>query len=105
MEEACNFYHNYLEKRIVSSIPRVLGTTQNNYHYEVLKLDDPIIMTLGYQTGCCFRLNGMSKEFLKYCSESLYARVIVIRNEKREICAMIPIIRNGNVISGNSIEV
>lgn len=102
--EACNFYHNYLEKRVVSSIPRVIGTTKNNYQYEVLKLDDPIIMTLGYQTGCCFRLNGASKTFLKYCSESLYARVIVIKNELNEICAMIPIIRNGNVIVGNSIE-
>lgn len=102
--DACDFYHNYLEKRVVSTIPRVFGTTQNNYQYEVLKLDDPIIMTLGYQTGCCFRLNGLSKEFLKYCSESLYARVIVIKNEANEICSMIPIIRNGNVIVGNSVE-
>lgn len=102
--EACNFYHNYLEKRVVSTIPRVYGETKDNYKYEVLKLDDPVIMTLGYQTGCCFRLNGMSKEFLRYCSESLYARVIVIKNANNEICAMIPIIRNGNVIAGNSIE-
>lgn len=102
--EACNFYHNYLEKRIISSIPRVKGDTEDKYSYEVLKLDDPVIMTLGYQTGCCFRLNGMSKEFLRYCSESIYARVIVIKNETGEICSMIPIIRNGNVIVGNSIE-
>lgn len=102
--EACNFYHNYLEKRVISSIPRVVGNTEEQYSYEVLKLDDPVIMTLGYQTGCCFRLNGMSKEFLRYCSESIYARVIVIKNEIGEICSMIPIIRNGNVIVGNSIE-
>lgn len=102
--EACNFYHNYLEKRVVSTIPRVIGKTEDNYSYEVLKLDDPVIMTLGYQTGCCFRLNGQSKEFLRYCSESIYARVIVIKNEAGEICSMIPIIRNGNVIVGNSIE-
>lgn len=102
--EACNFYHNYLEKRVVSAIPRVYGITEDNYKYEVLKLDDPIIMTLGYQTKCCFRLNGASNGFLKYCSESIYARVIVIRNENNEICSMIPIIRNGNVINGNSIE-
>lgn len=102
--EACNFYHNYLEKRVISSIPRVIGNTQEHYSYEVLKLDDPIIMTLGYQTGCCFRLNGMSKEFLRYCSESIYARVLIIKNETGEICSMIPIIRNGNVIVGNSIE-
>lgn len=104
VKEACNFYHNYLEKRVISTIPRVFGTTKNNYKYEVLKLDDPIIMTVGYQTGCCFRLSGLSEEFLKYCSESLYARVIVIKNETNEICSMIPIIRNGNVIVGNSIE-
>lgn len=102
--EACNFYHKYLENRVVSTIPRVYGVTEDNYKYEVLKLDDPIIMTLGYQTGCCFRLNGLSNEFLRYCSESLYARIIVIRNENNEICAMIPAIRNGNVIAGNSIE-
>ena len=102
--EACTFYHNYLEKRIKSSIPRVIGNTKDNYSYEVIRLDDPIIMTLGYQTKCCFRLHGMSKEFLKYCSESEFARVIIIKNELGEICSMIPIIRNGNVIVGNSIE-
>lgn len=102
--EACDFYHLYLEKRLTSSIPRVYGKTKDNYSYEVIKLDDPIIMTLGYQTGCCFRLNGESKEFLRYCSENPHARVILIRNDNSEICAMIPIIRNGNVINGNSIE-
>ena len=101
---ACEFYHNNLERRVTSSIPRVYGKTEDNYNYEVLKLDDPIIMTLGYQTGCCFRLNGQSKEFLQYCSKSPYGRVIIIKNEKNEICSMIPIIRNGNVINGNSIE-
>lgn len=102
--EACKFYHEYLEKRIISSIPRVYGITNDNYSYEVLKLDNPIIMTLGYITRCCFRLNGESREFLKYCSKSLHARVVVIRNPMNEICSMIPIIRNGNVIAGNSIE-
>ena len=104
IKEACNFYHNFLEKRTVSSIPRVVGKTCDSYTYEVLKLDDPVIMIIGYLTGCCFRLNGESKEFLRYCSESEYARVIIIKNENSEICSMIPVIRNGNVIVGNSIE-
>lgn len=104
MKEACNFYHNYLKSRITSSIPRVKGTTEDNYTYEVLRLDDPLIMTLGYETGCCFRLNGKSKDFLRYCSENPHGRVIVIRNEHKEICSMVPIIRNGNIIVGNSIE-
>ncbi len=105
--EACDFYHQALEKRLSSSIPRVYGKTDDDYSYEVIKLDDPIIMTLGYQTGCCFRLNGkydLSKDFLKYCSESPHGRVIIIKNENEEICGMIPVIRNGNVINGNSIE-
>lgn len=104
IKEACNFYHDNLENRVVSTIPRVIGKTEDLYSYEVLRLNDPLIMTLGYVTGCCFRLTGESKEFLKYCSESPYARVIVIRNQNNEICSMIPIIRNGNVIVGNSIE-
>ncbi len=103
-EQICQFYHLYLESRIKSSIPRVMGKTDNNYTYEVIKLDDPIIMTLGYQTGCCFRLSGASKEFLRYCSENPHGRVIVIRNPHEEICSMVPIIRNGNIIAGNSIE-
>lgn len=102
--DACNFYHDLLEKRVSSSIPRVTGGTNDGYTYEVLRLDDPIIMTLGYLTGCCFRINGASKEFLRFCSESPHARVIVIRNVNNEICAMVPVVRNGNVINGNSIE-
>ena len=104
VQETCNFYHQSIEKRVTSSIPRVWGSTEEDYSYEVLRLDDPMIMTVGYQTGCCFRLNGLSKDFLRYCSESVYARVIVIRNDYKEICSMIPIIRNGNVLLGNSIE-
>ena len=104
VKEACDFYHTYLENRTLSAIPRVFGKTEDDYSYEVLRLNDPTILTLGYKTGCCFRLNGQSKEFLQYCSESPYGRVIVIRNQFNEICAMIPIIRNGNVIAGNSIE-
>ena len=104
VKKACEFYHTYLENRVVSTIPRVVGKTEENYSYEVLRLNDPTILTLGYKTGCCFRLDGQSKEFLQYCSESPYARVIVIRNEYNEICSMIPIIRNGNIVAGNSIE-
>lgn len=104
VHQAVCFYHDYLEKRTICSIPRVFGITSDNYSYEVLKLNDPSILTIGYKTKCCFRLNGGSKEFLKYCSSSPYARVIVIRNELNEICSMTPIVRNGNIINGNSIE-
>lgn len=104
VNQAINFYNTSLTKRITSSIPRVKGKTNDDYTYEILRLDDPITMTLGYRTGCCFRLNGTSHKFLKYCSESKYARIIVIKNENNELCAMIPIIRNGNTVVGNSIE-
>lgn len=104
VKKACEFYHNFLESRVLSAIPRVVGKTEDNYSYEVLRLNDPLILTLGYRTGCCFRLEGHSKEFLQYCSQSPYGRVIVIRNPYNEICSMIPIVRNGNVVAGNSIE-
>lgn len=104
INQALNFYNTSLTKRITSSIPRIKGKTNDDYTYEILRLDDPLIMTLGYRTHCCFRLNGKSKKFLKYCGESKYARIIVIKNENNELCAMIPIIRNGNTVVGNSIE-
>ena len=104
VNQATNFYHNNLEQRQYSSIPRVYGTTNSDYSYEVLKLDDPTAMVVGYETGCCFRLNGLSKDFLKYCCSSENGRIVVVRNEFGELVAMTPVVRNGNVIVGNSIE-
>lgn len=63
LEEICFFYHTYIEKRVKSSIPRIIGKTKDDYSYEVLHLNDPLILNLGYLTKSCFRIDGESSDF------------------------------------------
>ena len=90
--------HNYQK-----TIPYVSGTC-DGYSFETLKANDPTLYSLGASTDCCFKIGGQADSFVKYCAEDVNARVVVIKDNNNRIVAMIPMIRNGNLIVCNSIE-
>lgn len=98
--------HNYQK-----TIPYIKGTytvkIQDKilkYSYETLKANDPEIFKLGSATDCCFKIKGTADLFLKFCAQNIDGRVAVIKDNNNQVAAMIPMIRNGNVILCNSIE-
>ncbi len=93
-----NMKHNYIK-----SIPYVSGNYEK-YHYETLLADDPKLFKMGSDTNCCFKLCGDATNFVEYCAVCPHGRVIHITDENNKTCAMIPILRNGNLILANSIE-
>lgn len=97
-EEYRKVRHNYQK-----TIPYVSGT-QNGYYYETLTCDDPNLFVMGSKTNCCFKIGGEADSFVRYCAENVNGRVLVIKDSKENVCAMIPFVRNGNVLLCNSIE-
>lgn len=90
--------HNYHK-----TIPYISGDYEN-YSYETLKADDPILFSVGASTNNCFKIGGQASSFVKYCALNPNGRVVVIKDKKDNIVAMIPMVRNGNLILCNSIE-
>lgn len=97
-EEYRKVRHNYQK-----TIPYVSGT-KDGYYYETLSCDDPNLFVMGSKTNCCFKIGGEADSFVRYCAENVNGRVLVIKDSKENVCAMIPFVRNGNVLLCNSIE-
>lgn len=97
-EEYRKMRHNYQK-----TIPYVSGT-KDGYYYETLSCDDPNLFVMGSKTNCCFKIGGEADSFVRYCAENVNGRVLVIKDSKENVCAMIPFVRNGNVLLCNSIE-
>ena len=90
--------HNYHK-----TIPYISGDYEN-YSYETLKADDPVLFSVGASTDNCFKIGGQATSFVKYCALNPNGRVVVIKDKKNNIVAMIPMVRNGNLVLCNSIE-
>jgi len=59
---------------------------------------------MGSVTDCCFKIGGDADSFVKYCAENPNGRVLAIKNQRGKIVAMVPMVRNGNLILCNGIE-
>ena len=102
IDELRKIYHG-MKHNYYKTIPYVNGKYEN-YSYETIKADDPVLFSLGAKTDNCFKIGGQASSFVKYCALNKNGRVVVIRNKKNDIVAMIPMIRNGNLVLCNSIE-
>lgn len=98
-------YKNYLKNKYQSSIPRIPVVKIGDITAEVLKLNDPRNLVLGYRAGNCFRINGdagiLFNEFLK----SEHMRLLSLSTDEYKDFAMMLIMRNGNVLIGQGIEI
>lgn len=89
--------HNYQK-----SIPYVSGDYKD-YKYEMLRANDPSLFKMGSLCDCCFKLGGDASSFVEYCALDKNARVLCVNDDDR-VVAMIPMVRNGNLVLCNSIE-
>jgi|GEM_PF-4486433 len=94
--------HKERKRKVSSTIPTVSGTIDNT-RFEVMKFDDPSLLTIGIDTGNCFKIGGKGEDFFRYCLLNKNAVIVGItdRNGKFYMC---PIVRNGNGIYGNGID-
>ncbi len=91
-----------MKKRKFSSIPKVEGEYKD-YTYEMLDLDNPLGLAVGYLTHCCFKIDGLSKTALFHSAQSNNGRIFVVRKQGR-LVAQSWVWRNGNLICFDNVE-
>lgn len=96
--------YNKMKQRIESSIPYISGTSSNGYSYEMMKLNDPIVFTLGYKGNCCIRVDDIAHNHLLHATLCRNGRILLIYDENHNIAGFSPLKRNGEVLIANSIE-
>ena len=95
-------WYQIMRERQYSSIPKVKGDI-DNYQYEMLDLDDPLALAVGYITRCCFLINGLSRESLYHSISSKNGRTFVVRKDG-ELVAQSWVWRNGNALCFDNVE-
>ena len=96
--------YDKMKRRVESSIPYVKGIASNGYHYEMMKLNDPIAFTVGYQSNCCYRVLDIGHNHLLHSVLCRNGRILLIYDENYHFKAFVPLKRNGEVLIANSIE-
>ena len=106
-EKIQEIYDRCLERK-ASSIPRVSGEVRGkvgSYNYEMLRLEDPLALTVGTMTDCCQEIHGAGETSMLHSVLSEDGRVFVVRDEEGRIVAQSWVWRNGDTICFDNIEI
>ena len=98
-------YNEFLKGKYKSSIPMIELVDNGEFNCEVLSLSDPRNLVLGYRSGNCFRINGDASILFHNFLKSEHMRLISISTMEHKDYAMMLVMRNGNVLIGQGIEV
>ena len=98
-------YKEFLKNKFESSIPRIEILSNSDLSCEVLKLNDPRNLVMGYRSGNCFRINGDAQVLFKQFLASSHMRLISISSKEHKDIAMMLVMRNGNVLVSQGIEI
>lgn len=101
VQKAKNWYQ-IMRERQYSSIPKVNGNI-DEYEYEMLDLDNPLALAVGYITRCCFLIDGLSRESLYHSISNKNGRTFVVKKDG-ELIAQSWVWRNGNVLCFDNVE-
>jgi len=91
-------------KRETSSIPRVKGK-DDEYSYEVLRLDDVLGIYIGNITDCCQKIGGAGHTSMLHSMIEKNGRVFVVRDKGDNIIAESWLWRNGTTICFDNVEI
>ena len=96
--------YNYGKQRTYSSIPRIKNTS-GNYTYEILRLDDPLAMSIGTLTDCCQELGDCAELCMEHSMVDKNGRVFIIKDEEDNIVAQSWVWRNKDVLCFDNVEI
>lgn len=102
LEKARRLYSD-MKSRGFSTIPKVSGSYNDEYTYEMLDLDDPLGLVVGYITRCCFLIDGVSNTSLFHSAQSKDGRIFIVR-KNGELVAQSWVWRNGNLVCFDNVE-
>lgn len=105
IDKNIRIYNEFLKKKYKSSIPQIDNLEDDIYLCEVINLSDPRNLVLGYRAGNCFRINGDAFILFRNFLKSEHMRLVSISTPEYKDFAMMLVMRNGNVLIGQGIEV
>ena len=91
-------------KRDASIIPRVQGK-DDEYSYEVLRLDDVTGIYAGNISNCCQKLGGIGETAMLHSMTEKSGRVFIVRDNNKRIIAQSWLWRNGDTICFDNVEI
>ena len=100
--------YNYGKQRTFSSIPRIKESIEKRsgrYTYEILRLDDPLALSVGTESNCCQELNNDAELCMEHSMVDKNGRVFVIKDEEGNITAQSWVWRNKDVLCFDNIEI
>ena len=108
--ETLQMIFNYGKQRTFSSIPRIeskqgVVLPSGMYYYEMLRLDDPRAMSIGFESDCCQQLGHAAEHCMEHSMVDQNGRVFIITNEKNEVVAQSWVWRNKDVLCFDNIEI
>jgi hypothetical protein len=72
--------------REFSSIPRIEGSI-DGYTYEMLRVDDPLALTIGTLTDCCQNIHGAGRTSMEHSMVSPDGKIFCVRDKEKRIVA------------------
>lgn len=99
-----DIYNKYLKNKVESSIPSIT-INKDGYTCETVRASDPRNLILGYHSGNCFRINGEASTLFYSFLKSKHMKILSISNKEYKDFAMMLIMRNGNVLISQGIEI
>lgn len=96
--------YNIGRKRTLSSIPRV-ENTYDDYNYEILRLDDPLALTIGVLTNCCQQLGDKAESCMEHSMTDKNGRIFVVKDKIGNIVAQSWVWRNKDTLCFDNIEI
>ncbi len=100
--------YNLGKQRIYSTIPRIENTVtinNNTYHYEFLRLDDPLTLAIGTLTDCCQRIHKNAQVTMEQSMVENNTRIFLIKDDEGNFVAQSWVWRNKDVLCFDNIEI
>lgn len=101
--------YNHSKKRTFSSVPKVdkkrVELKTGTYFYEMLRLDDPRALSIGFESDCCQRLGDAGEWCMEHSMTDPNGRIFVVTNEKGEVVAQSWVWRNKDTLCFDNIEI
>lgn len=97
-------YKSKLKTKTKSSIIQVDIPKDGDYIFELLPLTDARNLVMGYRAGNCFRLNGDAFVLFNNFLTNPHMRILSISTEEYKDFGMVLLMRNGNVLIAQGIE-
>ena len=96
--------YNEGRKRVFSTIPRVTGNIKG-YRYEIIRLDNPLSLTIGVMSDCCQKLHDAAETCMEHSAVSKDGRLFVLYDESGNLVAQSWVWRNRDVLCFDNIEI